>query len=183
MLILELGSRPVVPPEPKLWRRFYEAVVLTWALTQGYRIQGRLHGDIEPDGSQGAEREFHYFVNKLAMVCDSKKHGETVTSFVILQKPDQVVYMFASNSRTDAELAATKNFIEGLIGKVGRATLSSAAEKKASQKAVLQDIILFNEPRLTYYVQSFAAAAERCIGAYDRDSMRGKNPDALNRPT
>lgn len=65
--------------------------------------------------------EFQKFLNKLAMICDTRKgdHGATVTALVCLSGIHGPEYIFTSNFRKEAELEETKSFLSDLLTLLG----------------------------------------------------------------
>lgn len=79
-------------PLGKLQRRFYEPLVLLFAVTEACKHN---HAPKIPDSltevlSHSPEELFKDFINKLCQVCDNKHGGSTVTAISVLQYPDRV---------------------------------------------------------------------------------------------
>lgn len=115
---------------------------------------------------------FRSFVSKLSLICDSRRHGYTVTACTVLQRPDDVLYVFASNRRTSpVELEMVQGYIHAVLRCLG--TLSETGDKK--QRAlvlddILKQILIFNRDRVSNYLARLKSCLEICIELCDNDS-------------
>lgn len=127
-----------------------------------------------------AENEFLYtpesafwsYVSKLAQVVDNKRGGDTVTSFVVLKDYEKTNFKFCSNQRDTVELEEAKVFVENLLTLIKDGSHGSSA--KSLLKRVLWHILLFNIPRIAFYLKALTEALQHCIedcsrknGTYD----------------
>ncbi|KAK2018752.1 hypothetical protein LZ32DRAFT_653523 [Colletotrichum eremochloae] len=96
------------------------------------------------------------FLCKLAQVCDTEKGGDTITALVALKTDNGPEYLFASNSRKEAELEITRKFLADLLDFVGRNPVGLA--EKALKKQVLWRILEFDFPRVDFYVKQIVAS-------------------------
>lgn len=121
--------------------------------------------------------EFQKFLNKLAMICDTRKgdHGATVTALVCLSGIHGPEYIFTSNFRKEAELEETKSFLSDLLTFVG--TNPNKLHPKPLQKQVLWKSFVFNYSKLKFYLGSLIDALEECI---DCEGHRG-SPGQYNK--
>src|SRR4051812_41755011 len=109
---LNPGHSPI-PVRSKLANRFYEPIILLVGLNMSWTDHLNSKApDLLSDKAQSPKDAFQCFVNKLGQLCDSERHGKTVTAFVVLKFPDSIQYRFASNQREEEDLIHTKSFIE-----------------------------------------------------------------------
>jgi hypothetical protein len=167
------ASRPL-PLNPSLRKRFYEPVILLYCLTAAY-VNGQKAESAGSETSLPSSRKqiFFCFVNKLAHVCDSRKGGKTVTSFVVLQ-PGSIEYRFGSNGRKPAELRRVRNYITEILNTLGEAAGDDI--KKAARNSkhsifchILGKIVLFNRPRIEGYARTLAEQIDFCTDEVEDD--------------
>lgn len=103
---------------------------------------------------------FQIFLNKLALICDQQRGGNTVTALVALKGANGPAYHFASNHRQEEELIETKTFLTKLLSFVG--TNPDRLAEKPIQKQVLWRILEFNYQRVVYYVRSVVNSSSEC---------------------
>ncbi|KAJ4380946.1 hypothetical protein N0V85_008694 [Neurospora sp. IMI 360204] len=152
MLTDDLPSN-VVPLEPGLSLRFYEAVLLLYCLKE-VKFQAKSvkepEADLESDAGSSSRDSFRRFVNKLGQICDSGLGGKTVTAFAVLQ-PGQIQYRFASNQRTNEELEDVKKYIVNILDILGS---TPDDQLNGVFGAVLESIIAFNRPAIKQYIKN-----------------------------
>ena len=150
---------------PRNYRRFYESVVFLLALNQTYKGDGNKKATDPPSHSSlDAETVFHGFVDKLGQLCDSRPGGFTFTAFTVLQSPEGVQYVFASNRRGLVELETTKGYITALLKSVGEMEADGDDERDENfMSTVLRDVLAFCRDRIRCYLISFVGALEICI--------------------
>ncbi|KAK8015066.1 hypothetical protein PG990_008362 [Apiospora arundinis] len=155
-----------VKPTSKLVGRFYEPLFLLEALNVAAR-------DTAIDGTP---EDYTSYIYKLAHVCDNKKGGTTVTSFMALRGDDgadSVHYLFASNQRDDDELEETKAYVERLLKKFHsypqlprgnlRLTGSQRPRGNPPHDVLLRDVLQFNTPRLVPYMRNLNSRLQECL--------------------
>ena len=103
---------------------------------------------------------FQIFLNKLALICDQQRGGNTITALVALKGSNGPAYHFASNNRQEEELKETKTFLTKLLGFVG--TNPDRLAEKPLQKQVLWRILEFNYQRVDHYVRSVVNTSSEC---------------------
>ncbi|KAF7548218.1 hypothetical protein G7Z17_g7216 [Cylindrodendrum hubeiense] len=157
----------IIPMKSRVIHKFYEPLVLLSALNSATRetaVPVNVMASIDADDDKEV---FQAFVYKLGHVCDRVKgdYGATITSFYVLQdqnNEDQVHYWFASNQRTHEELEYTKAHVEGLLNKVKNAS-GDTSRQRSVFKALLSDVLIFNRPRVGYYISKMMEHATKCI--------------------
>ncbi|KAK7931826.1 hypothetical protein PG985_002538 [Apiospora marii] len=149
-----------VRPNSNKLGKFYEPLFLLEALNVSAR----------DDAIAGIPEDYASFVYKLAHVCDSKKGGATVTSFMVLRGDngaDSVHYWFASNQRSQSELQETKTYAERLLRKVAQLSVSSQrqspTQRRSPHDVLLQDVLQFNTPRLATYLKNLHLRIQECL--------------------
>lgn len=172
----------VTPETPIALKRaiqqpLYFAITLEVALTNVCK-----QNDANFDGSSFGESDtlmpqqhaFSCFVNKLAQVCDNRRRGKTITSFVVLQGDIGPVYVFGSNRRKDQELVETQAFVSSLLKLVGQNPTELGP--KPLEKQVLWRILFFNLSRIEEYLDGVNKYLEKCMEDCQRKgSYEGKH--------
>lgn len=111
------------------------------------------------------EEVYQAFVYKLAHVCDTAKGGATVTAFMVLQgegSEKAAQYWFASNQRTNEELADTANFVRILLGKI-RGVVGRSSNQGALHTDILRHILAFNRSRIKFYIDELGRQSRECM--------------------
>ncbi|KAK3489903.1 hypothetical protein B0T13DRAFT_81054 [Neurospora crassa] len=143
----------IVPLEPGLSLRFYEAVLLLYSLKEVKFDANSVkepEADLESVTGRSSRDSFRCFVNKLGQICDSELRGKSVTAFAVLQ-PGGIQYRFASNQRTNEELQDVKKYITNILG-----TLGSTPDDQLNGVfgAVLERVISFNRPAIQQQIKN-----------------------------
>lgn len=143
-----------------LRKRFYEPVVLLYCLS---KLLVKSQHTIKPPDLESADdkspiKKFECFVNKLGQVCDSRRGGDTVTAFAILQT-GCVEYRFASNRLDERSLVETAAYVKGLLQILGRASQEEALQAKDHHgselfSTLMRKILEFNQPRISFYIRT-----------------------------
>jgi hypothetical protein len=168
----------LLPLGDKRTKRFYEAVIIAWALIQSNK--GPKDVDISESASEppsgGRNDTLHYFVDKLAQICDTHRGGRTVTSIIILQDTDgSARYVFGSNSRSTKELQDIKLYITEILQEIGDASQTSNKEKRVLVWEILHKIAEKCQPRINTYIKGLSENATLCQEAMPHDtSERGE---------
>lgn len=148
----------------KLTRKFYEPVALLVCLNGIFKEKtSRRTAEILCDSNLELEEIFHSFVCKLGQLCDSRPRGRTVTSFSILQKPEGIEYVFASNKRSVIELETTRAYVAAILKCLGEAQLEDDEKQAELHTRLLEDILLFNLPRIKRYLSCLVRELDSCI--------------------
>lgn len=136
--------------------------------------QGIFNGSPEPENEAlySLEHAFRSLLCKLAQVVDNRKGGDTVTSFVALQEYGKTNFLFCSNQRREDDLKDTASFVKSLL--VFIRDKPNGIGPKPLLKRVLWRIVLFNVPRIGFYLDALTKALEDCIA--DCGRKRGTFP-------
>lgn len=175
-------SDKLVPLTPKARRRFYEPIVLVKALIEVVPGQASIKAPEPAERPTNTKGRFRKFVDKLASVCDSHKGGTTVTSFSVLQSlqnPKDILYVFGCNNILFYRLQTLYHFVTKLLQKVAKADSLDRSKRRALRKELLQDVLLFNRPRVELYGKALQGHIRDCTEAC-RSNMRedGRNQNA-----
>ncbi|KAK3948840.1 hypothetical protein QBC32DRAFT_268069 [Pseudoneurospora amorphoporcata] len=144
-------SPGIIPLEPGLSLRFYEAVLLLYCLKEVMsEAKSVKEPDLESDAGRSSRDSFRCFVNKLSQICDNERRGRTVTAFAVL-RPGLTQYRFASNQRTNEELNYVKAYIDDIL-----LLLGSTPEDQLSDVfgTVLEKVIAFNQPVIKHHIKN-----------------------------
>lgn len=169
-----------VPLQPSLRKRFYEPLVILRSLVMVYHEHGATESiEVEDDTTRSPKMNFRHFVCKLAHICDSKRGGDEVTTFAILQT-GCIQYWFASNQRNENALNKVKEFVADVLNMLGSATpedVEMAISDSQSQlfSQILTIILAFNTHRVGSYLKGVSQSMGICIESLaDENSADGK---------
>ncbi|KAK6352105.1 hypothetical protein TWF730_008936 [Orbilia blumenaviensis] len=149
---------PQVPP--KLWKRFYEPLVLlaAYGKTQGPQIkltsteaEGPWHDD---------NRELRkQFLDQLAYICDYMRGGDTVTAIAVEDGP-QLKYWIAANTNQGPKI---KPLVSDILERLKNAFGISDSEARILQSEISDTIISFCSKRLEYYKKELSTPIRWCL--------------------
>ena len=154
----------------KALHKLMEPVVLVLALTESLKTKAGTVNPAPPPplNVDSPEELFHAFVNKLCLVCDSKKgdNGDTITSIVVMKQQttesERVHYYITSNSRTRAESEATASYVRSLLERVNTIP-ARPKDRRQHPELILDDVLKFNRPRISFYMREMVNNARMCI--------------------
>ncbi|KAH6960544.1 hypothetical protein DER45DRAFT_558087 [Fusarium avenaceum] len=158
-----MASNDLVPLRPKQKRRLYEPIIMYKALTDIAHEQGALRDPEVSERPINEEQKYHYFLNRLASICDSTKGGKTVTSITILDGEDKFTYAFGCNQINTSDLCETRDFLTALLKKLSGAHGLGQEEKRSVEKDVLKMILTFNSPRISCYLGELKKSIDQCL--------------------
>ncbi|SPJ72338.1 uncharacterized protein FTOL_02066 [Fusarium torulosum] len=165
-----MASNDLVPLKPKQKRRFYEPIIMYKALTDITHEEGALRRAEVPERPMNEEQKYHYFLNRLASICDSTKGGKTVTSITILDGEDKFTYAFGCNQVTTTDLHETRDFLTALLKKLSGTHRLGQEETRSVEKDVLKMILTFNSPRISCYLGELKKNIGRCLEYCERQT-------------
>jgi len=162
------GENDLIPLKPKIVQKFYEPVVILSALVGS--VKEKLPPvRTAPSRHDRTDKElFHSFVYNLAHVCANEPGGKTITAFMVLRDCDEegeetAHFVFASNGRTDEELAETAAFAKELLRVAANAAPNKPADQLARIRRELSSYVLrFNRRRVNMYLRRLYAKVEEC---------------------
>ncbi|KAK0648641.1 hypothetical protein B0T16DRAFT_388831 [Cercophora newfieldiana] len=179
---LHAETSQIVPCPPGTLRRFHEVVTFLESLKDLFYQESATRCVAEPEGS-AVERDpkqlYTCFVNKLSQICDTTRgdNGATITAFAVRQS-GTVEYLFASNRRSASELAAVQTFIVDILEMLGMASddvIERADYRSDIFRNLLEKILLFNRPRVAYYIKQLSDNLEFCLDkARDEETDEAK---------
>lgn len=88
------------------------------AVSQPDVLKRRSHDEAARGDEYDPQQIFHHFVNRLALICHVEPGGDYVSSCVVTQEPDKVVYVIASNHVPDGQMAAVARGLETILSMV-----------------------------------------------------------------
>lgn len=157
-----------IPLPPRIVHKFYEPIVLLVSLLGASKLKG-ITTPPPPDppiNIEDLKQVFQAYVNKLGHVCDSNRGGDTVTSFLILNRGGTQAgfrYWFAANRQTNEQLENTVVFVKALLHRLGRAPMGRTHQHTV-RRELLSDILRFNRPRVSIYLRALQPQAQECLG-------------------
>ncbi|KAH7320583.1 hypothetical protein B0I35DRAFT_459380 [Stachybotrys elegans] len=129
------------------------------AINESCKQINNAHYDIEGTGSLS---EFEVFLCKLALVCQTQRSPDTITSLVCLKTATGgAEFLFTSNDRAAPELEKTRRFLEKLLAFVS--TNPENLNPKPLQKQVLWRILEANFDKLVGYLNSLNSSLALCL--------------------
>ncbi|KAF4987773.1 hypothetical protein FDECE_15311 [Fusarium decemcellulare] len=167
-----MTSSAIVPLKQKQKRRLYEPIVIFKSLTEITHEEGSLRGPDPPDNPspKTEEQKFYCFLHSLANVCDNMKGGKTVTSIALLEDEDKFVYVFGCNQVFGSGLAAAERFLYELLTKLCGFYKLKGDERISTRHDVLKMILVFNLPRLDFYLRDFKKHLDVCVECSEPDN-------------
>lgn len=173
---------PLEAVEPGLKKQFYHPLIFLTALNSPEmerRSQGGTLRRAEPEPSQ----IFHNFVNRVALMCQTKPGGDAVSASTVLQDPSKVVYLFTSGCRDDHQLEDVAQELTTILKMVSVEHETDDVDTPALQRAIIRAIIALVEPRVKCYLNNLAEHLEGCIASCQRERYgQGKSrlPDCFD---
>ncbi|KAK1985859.1 hypothetical protein LZ30DRAFT_340469 [Colletotrichum cereale] len=151
----------------KRLNRFFETLAFLTSLQKacGRGIQEKAPSDTSEAG-ENHSRALECFINKLAQICDNKRGGPTVTSLAIIRTPDKLLYVFASNQRSETDAEKPREFVFGLLSYLNRACATPGFKDDESSPVfqhLLRDILKFNYERIGWYRRSLLERLSQCL--------------------
>jgi hypothetical protein len=164
------NSQTIIPVKAKLANRFYEPMILLFALNQAFKHnQPPRAPDSTPDVAQSVEYDFHRFVDKLAQLCHTTKGPDSITAFVVLKFPDHIQYRFASNQQKEHELIRVQSFITSILESLAEA---SEHTLKGMVSPILRKVLSFTRLRVQVFVSALKTETVNCIKACKREKTK-----------
>lgn len=155
------ATRNIIPLNRDMLEQLSHLCVLLEAANNACMKRDGVKYAMGDSGGGTSVTEFQKFLSKLALICDSERGKATMTAMVCLKGTDGPEYVFASNSRKQMELEATKEFISTLLDYVSKNP--ETLQLKALQKRVLWRILEFGFGKLRYYLAKLDVALGHCI--------------------
>ncbi|KAK3997840.1 hypothetical protein QBC44DRAFT_229097 [Cladorrhinum sp. PSN332] len=177
----------VVDLPASLRKRFYEPVVFLYSFRSLLKKQpdGTKPPDLETTSDSSPKATFFCFVNKLALVCHSKKGRDTITAFAVLQT-GPIEYRFASNQRSAQELDDVGRYVTTLLETLGKAEDSEVRDAALREdstlfSAVMKQILEFNRAHIveTHINYQFDTNVDFCIKACNEAGQKDGSLDII----
>lgn len=147
-----------VPVEPKLLKRFYEALVILSILGRNRgeaTAEEELSHESDPStlNARGLRRSF---TRHLAYLCDYEKGGDRATAIALQQRPQGVTYRFASNKSPKGQDRA-EAFLKRILHVLRRTGTENAS---ATERTIFSESVAFSRPRIEGYSKILGAAVK-----------------------
>ncbi|UKZ68446.1 uncharacterized protein TrAtP1_009482 [Trichoderma atroviride] len=164
-LPLDITTEDPVPSTSRAIHKFYEPIILYEALIDAVKHTAKPPSPEPIINIEDSKQVFCAFVNKLSHVCDKKRGGDTVTSFVVLKdqrNPARAHFVFAANRQTVSELGVTAAYVKALLQKIDQAPDGEVNQHNA-RSSLLYHILRFNRPRVSFYLRNLRSQAANCL--------------------
>ncbi|PKS09163.1 hypothetical protein jhhlp_003777 [Lomentospora prolificans] len=176
-------QRQLIEIPPGLRRQFYYPVVLLDVLGKAddsIRPGLRLHSEPPLQNSYDIERIFRGFVDKLALICQNEPNGDAVTAATVLQAPDKVLYVFASNNRTKGEHAKLRNSVKRVLELLHQKAPIAKSADDETESAILSLILLLNRARIKSYLRKLGNELDGCIRSLSTTAQEDKAAESAS---
>jgi len=180
---LEAPRRISELPSP-LRRQFYPPVVFLDVLERAGSSNQRsirLDSDVSLERSLDPEQIFRGFVNRLALICQNEPSGNTVTAAAILQEPDKVLYVFASNARPKSKHRKLRESVWLILRLLSSWTQSGRSGQSGNEglvlNLVLNLVLVLNHLRIRSYLSCLGEHLKDCIQALRNSEKGGKSTE------
>ena len=161
---MDLLPGKIIDLPANLKRQFYPPLMLLEALSGADVLERRSHGDTTSAGDEYNPRQiFQNFVNRLALICQVEPNGDAVSSCAVLQEPDKVVYLFASNHRSTSQLTVVARALRSLLEMVPQLDEESDDDNSGIRDRMLQEVLALSWCRVTRYLKCFITELSHCI--------------------
>ncbi|KAK4226277.1 hypothetical protein QBC38DRAFT_393576, partial [Podospora fimiseda] len=174
----------IIDLPPSLRKRFYESVVFLYTFRNLLKKQtdGTKAPDLESITDKSPQATFFCFVNKLALVCHSRRGRDTITAFAVLQT-GPIEYWFASNNRTAQELEDVRRYVTTLLNTLGQSEDDEVQDASLQEDSplfanLMGQVLEFNRPHIveTHIEYQLIRNIDFCIDACNKEASQ---PDAL----
>src|ERR1700722_15222268 len=155
--------------EDKLMMRFYEPLVLQWALgeTRGPHIVCEPLGSSDASELDNGELR-RLFVRSLAYLCAYEKGGATITAVALEKTPAGVVFWVAANELNEQKVDPfLRKTLEKLAG------LDSPGSVAVAEDMIFVDAVEFGKKRLEKYWQSLLDPLEKFLNVLGKSEQDG----------
>ena len=146
--------------------------MLLEALSGSDILERRSHDDGAAVGNEYNPRKiFQNFVNRLALICQVEPNGDAVSSCAILREPEKVVYLLASNHRSDMQLGAVARALRSLLEMVPRWEEESHDDNTELRHRMLREVLALSWCRVKRYLVCFITELSQCIASCQRSEL------------
>lgn len=158
-----LSPEDTIPVNPKLQKRFYEAVILLNVLSrsQGDHIdEDPLGPAAEPSDLVNSREIRRNFLKQLSYICDSEKGGDTTTAIGAEQTPQGVILWIASNKCSLIHDKKVKKYLDDILLRLRH--LQKDRENDVEQY-IVSNSVKFCSKRLIGYQNLLKTPLKLCI--------------------
>ncbi|KAI0799501.1 hypothetical protein GGR55DRAFT_692588 [Xylaria sp. FL0064] len=145
----------------RLWRRFYEPLVLL-------KILGKTRGEHSPKPEQ--QSPVHRFLDNLAYLADHQKGGSTTSAIGLENAPEQFNFWIASNETKQSAKSAI--FLASILKKVRTIADAPVGVRASLQEKLVRDCIIFAKDRVKKETKMLMKDITRCVRLFT-------NPDDI----
>jgi hypothetical protein len=138
----------------KLWRRFYEPLIML-------KILGSTRGEHSPLHQQSP---VHRFLDNLAYICDYDKGGLATSAISLETTPEQYRFWIASNCPKCS--AKSVPFLRDCLQSVRTITDSSAYEKVSLQEIFIRSCVQFAKRRVKKEAAMLMTEIKKCAAFF-----------------
>lgn len=131
-------------------------------------MERRAQGGTPPLAGQDPVQTFYDYVNRVALLCQTKTGGDAVSACTVLKKPSGVVYAFTSNSREDFQLRFVAEELTAILKMVPLRNGGDDHDILALRQQILLRILSLVKSRIKCYFNSLGECLENCIADCER---------------
>lgn len=139
------------------------------ALSQPDVLKRRSQDEAARRDEYEPEQIFQHFVNRLALICHVEPNGDSVSSCVVMQEPDKVVYLIASNHMPDGQMARIAQALEKILSMVPTEEEPTDDDYAEIRGAMLREILALSWCRVYHYLKVFTKELGACIAYCQRN--------------
>ena len=155
--------------------------MLLHALSAPTVLKRRRHDNTSGGNEYDPQQIFHLFVNQLALICQVDSNGDAVSSCVVTQEPDKVVYVFASNCRSEEGLEDTSRSLSGILEMVPPFDESADNQDFETRGRMLRAVLALTSSRVSRYLKALGQQTKDCIASCERrETERGSFKELMN---
>lgn len=133
-------------------------------------MERRVQGGTSLSADRTPTQIFHDFVNRVALLCQTRTGGDAVSACTILGHPNGIIYLFTSNSRTHSQLNLVAAELTAILNMVSWKDGDGKDSPQLRQK-ILLSIFSLVKPRVKCYLNSLEEHLENCIADCERGNQ------------
>ena len=168
-------SQDDISLQPRHKRQLYYPLILLKALNKSPGMGRRAESGAAPLAKQSPTQIFYDFVNRVALLCQTKTGGDAVSACTVLQHPSGVIYFFTSNFREDSHLQFIAAALTAILQMISLQNDSDDDETLELRQKILLKILSLVKPRIKCYFNCLGAYLENCIA----DCQRGNREKGI----
>lgn len=150
-----------------LSQKFFPLLVLLKSLNDIRGRPDRTEAESPPPSDhQTPEQKFCIFVDKLSQICDYGLNGKSFTACVVLEEPDGVLYLLASNDRNKKELEDMRAKLVVILRILKENIIANTAERKSDDElsdSLLRLLLANHKRKVDCYLAALSKALKECV--------------------